>query len=181
MTQMPGPPANVPPLDPARQAAMRELIELAVAADARRPSRARVPVAVGLGATVALAGGTAAAIVLTQEPVRDTGLVHCFARAELDSDGSYPGTAIAAGTPRDEPVSVTDAVGACAQVWRTGILDPSAEIGAPLPDPDQAGRAPVPAELSVCVMPDGAAAVVPGSPAACAELGLPLREEPSPR
>jgi hypothetical protein len=174
MSQMPLPPENAPRLDPARQAALRELIEYAVANEARRASRARLPIAAGVGAVVALAGGTAAAIVLTQEPVTDASLVHCLARAELDGAGNYPGTAVAAAAPQGGPVSVEDARAACREVWRHGILDPSAEIGAPLPDPDPARRATVPTDLSVCVMSDGSAAVVPGKAAACGELGLPL-------
>ncbi|HEU4540830.1 MAG TPA: hypothetical protein VFR23_06845 [Jiangellaceae bacterium] len=173
---MPLPPPNVPPLEPARQAAMRELIEFAVANEKHRSARVRVPIAAGLGAAVALAGGTAAAIVLTREPVTDSSLVHCLARAELDAQGNYPGTAVAATASQGGPVSVEDARAACEEAWRQGILDPSAEIGAPLPDPDPARRAAVPAELSVCVMPDGSAAVVPGA-AACGELDLPLRLE----
>ena len=171
------PPANVPPLDPARQAAMRALIEHAVASERPRRPRARLPIAAGVGAAVALAGGTAAAIVLTQEPVTDSSLVHCFSRAELDTQGNYPGTAVAVAAADGGPVPVVDARAACRQAWLHGILDPSAEIGAPLPDPNPSRRMAVPTELAVCVMPDGSAAVVPGSAAACGELGMPLRLE----
>ena len=174
---MPLRPDDAPQLDPARQAAMRELLEYAVASEARRASRARLPIAAGVGAVVALAGGTAAAIVLTQEPVTDTSLVHCLARAELDAQGNYPGTAVAVTTANNGPPSVADARAACSQAWQHGILDPSAEIGAQLPDPDPARRGTVPAELAVCVMSDGSAAVVPGTAAVCGELDLPLRLE----
>lgn len=174
---MPLPPENAPRLDPVRRAAMRELIELAVASERPRAARARLPIAAGLGAAVALAGGTAAAIVLTREPVTDPSLVHCLARPELDATGLYPGTAVAATGATDGPVSIEDARAACAEAWRHGILDPAAEPGAPLPDPTQAQRTAVPAELSVCVMSDGSAAVVPGPAAVCGELGLPLQLE----
>lgn len=174
---MPLPPDNAPQLDPVRQAAMRELLEYAMASEARRASRARLPIAAGVGAVVALAGGTAAAIVLTQEPVTDTSLVHCLARAELDAQGNYPGTAVSVTTTNNGPPSVEDARAACGQAWQHGILDPSAEIGAQLPDPDPSRRATVPAELAVCVMSDGSAAVVPGTAAVCGELGLAVQLE----
>ncbi|HEX6326434.1 MAG TPA: hypothetical protein VFZ72_07670 [Jiangellaceae bacterium] len=177
MSQMPLPPDDAPRLDPVRQAAMRELLEYALASEARRASRARLPIAAGVGAVVALAGGTAAAIVLTQEPVTDTSLVHCLARAELDAAGNYPGTAVAATGAKGGPVSVEDARAACGQAWQHGILDPAAEIGAQLPDPDPSRRAAVPAELAVCVMSDGSAAVVPGTATVCGELGLSLQLE----
>jgi hypothetical protein len=177
MSQMPVPPANVPPLDPARQAVMRELIEFAVASEKPRAARARLPIAAGLSAAVALAGGTAVAVVMTQQPVTDSSLVHCLSRAELDARGNYPGTAVAVAAANSRQVPVDDARAACREAWRHGIVDPAADIGAPLPEPDPARRAAVPAELSVCVMPDGSAAVVPGSPAACGELGLALQLE----
>jgi hypothetical protein len=180
MDQMPLPSADVPRLDPARKAAMRELVEYAVANEKAPYPRLRMPVAVGLGAAVALAGGTAAAYVLTQRPVTETSLVHCFSRAELSAAGEFPGTSVAVTVPSrhaDGPAPIEDALAACAQAWQDGLLDPSAPIGAPLPDPDPRRNAAVPDQLAVCVTPDGAAAVVPGGPAACATLELPLREQ----
>lgn len=179
---MPLPPADAPRLDPARKAAMRELVEYAVATEKHRSPRLRMPVAAGLGAAVALAGGTAAAFVLTQRPVTETSLVHCFSRAEMTATGEFPGTSLAVAVPADRggsdgPAPIEDALAACMQAWDDGLLDPAAPVGAPLPDPGTRRDAPVPEQLTVCVTPDGAAAVIPGGPAACAALELPLREE----
>lgn len=179
---MPFPSADVPRLDPARKAAMRELVEYAVATEKARAPRLRTPVAAGLGVAVALAGGTATAYVLTQRPVTETSLVHCLSRAEMTPAGKFPGTSVAVSVPSDRataggPAPIEDAVAACTQAWQDGLLDPDAPIGAPLPDPDPRRATAVPEQLTVCVTPDGAAAVVPGGPAACAALELPLREQ----
>lgn len=165
------------PLDPARKAAMRELIEHAVATERPRPSWFRAPVAAGVGAAVVLAGGSAAAYVLTQRPVTETSLVHCFSRAELTADGEFPGVSVAAAHPDDRAVAMDEAIDACTQVWRDGLLDPAAPIGASLPDPDQRRNSRPPSPLTVCVMSDGSAAVIPGGPNVCAELDLPLQQE----
>jgi hypothetical protein len=162
-------------LDPARKAAMRAILEEAVAADAPQRSRFRVPMAMGVGAAVTLVGGTAAAYVITQSPVTEDALVHCLSRAEMAPDGSYPGSAVAVAAPRGEAAPIDDAIAACAQLWQDGLLDPDAPIGASLPEP-AASRAAVPSPLAVCVTSDGAAAVVPGTANTCAELGLPLRQ-----
>lgn len=174
---MPLPPADVPRLDPTRKAAMRALVEHAVATERARPPRLRVPVAAGVGAAVALAGGTAAALVLTQRPVTETSLVHCLSRAELSGTGEFPGTSVAVAAPSTggEPLPIEDALAVCEQVWRDGLLDPSAPAGVAQPNLNRDSR--VPDRLAVCVTPDGAAAVVPGGPAACATMDLPLREE----
>ncbi len=170
---------DLPRLDPARKSAMRELVEYAVATETTRSPRLRIPVAAGLGAAVALAGGTAAAYVLIERPVTETSLVHCFSRAELVRDGEFPGTSMAVTAPSGHGgmVPIEDAVATCETVWRDGLLDPSAPIGAPLPAPGRGREASVPDRLTVCVMPDGAAAVVPGGPSACARMELPLRQE----
>lgn len=174
---MPAPHQDFPPLDPARKEAMRAMIEHAVAIERPRPNRLRVPVAAGLGAAVVLAGGSAVAYVVTQRPVTDTSVVHCFARAELTRDGEFAGVSVAATRVGGGPVPIHEAVGACAQAWRDGLLDPTAPVGASLPDPDPHRRSTVPSRLTVCVMADGSAAVVPGGPASCADLDLPLRQD----
>jgi hypothetical protein len=163
-------------LDPARKAAMRSILEEAIATEPPRYARFRTPVAVGVGTAVALAGGTATAYVISQRPVTEEALVHCFSRAELTPDGAYPGTAVAVATQNGDAVPIDDALTACNQLWQDGLLDQDAAIGAPMPEPatNQDGVAPSP--MTVCVMPDGAAAVVPGTANTCNELGLPLHQ-----
>jgi hypothetical protein len=164
-------------LDPARKAAMRALLEDVAATEGSRRSRLRLPVAVGVGAAVTLAGGTAAAYVITQRPVTEQGMVHCLARAELAASGTYPGSAVMVSAPDGDEVAVDDALGACEQLWRDGVLDPDAATGTPAAGPRPGRNAGVPSQLSVCVMPDGTAAVLPGPATACPELGLDLRQE----
>lgn len=165
------------PLDPARKAAMRELIEHAVANEVPRSRRLRAPIVAGVGAAAVLVGGSATAYVLTQRPVTETSLVHCFSRAELTAGGEFPGVSVAAAHPSDGTVPMNEAVETCARVWRDGLLDPAAPIGASLPEPDQQRTTEPPSPLTVCVMPDGSGAVVPGGPGVCAELDLPLQQE----
>lgn len=169
------PPWEVERLDPDRKAVMQAMLEQAVADERPRRSIIRRPaVAVGLGAAVVLGGGTATAYVLVQRPVTDTSSVHCLARAEMDERGSYPGSSVAVAEPNGEQVSIDDALGMCSQVWRDGLLDPSLGSGnAARPNPER--NSAVPNDLTVCVMPDGSAAVVPGPPAACGSVGLALK------
>lgn len=128
---------------------------------------------------VLLAAGLTTAAIATLLPVTDKNVVHCFARAELHDDGSYPGTRVAVAAPNGGgTVPVEDAIAACAQAWKNGALDPTEADGVPggngtPPPPPRPGRdGDVPAEFTVCVMRDGTAGVVPGDEDICVQLGL---------
>ncbi|MFC0678301.1 hypothetical protein ACFFGH_10660 [Lysobacter korlensis] len=112
-------------------------------------------------------------------PVTNQNVVHCFARAEIRDDGSYPGGGVAFGNAgSDVIVAIEDAIAACTLLWQDGMLDPADEDGAtggngtPPPPPNPDRNSPVPPELTVCVMRDGTAAVVPGDEEVCTRLGL---------
>lgn len=143
----------------------------------RRPWRIVLP-------AVLIAGiGVTAGIALLA-PVTEANYVHCLARAELGDDGSYPGTRVVVGSQTDDgPIAISDAIAACTQVWRDGGLDADdpdglpGDPGTPPPPPDPDRDSPVPPELTVCVLRDGSAAVVPGDRDVCLTLGLPNRLE----
>lgn len=137
---------------------------------------------IGVPSVVVAAVGVTAGIALLA-PVTEKNYVHCLARAELnEADGTYPGTQVIVGsTPDGGPIPIEDAIAACTQVWQEGGLDAddpdgqSGDPGTPPPPPNPELSGPVPAELTVCVMRDGAAGVVPGDRDVCLALGLPRR------
>jgi hypothetical protein len=139
----------------------------------RQRTRHRV-LAIGIPA-FALAAGLGGAALAVNLPVTDPYSVHCFARAELDLFGNYPGTqAVVASTdPAGGPVSIDDAVGLCSDLWAQGLL--ASDWDPQTSQPDTTLSQPVPDDLTVCVMRDGTAAVIPGGDAVCSELGLATR------
>jgi hypothetical protein len=110
-------------------------------------------------------------------PVTDKNTVHCLARAELHENGSYPGMSVAVGAPTGHVVPVEDAIAGCTLLWNDGLLDPADPDGQtggngvpPTLRPDRDGA--VPELLTVCVMGNGTAAVIPGDQNICGRLGL---------
>ncbi|PPF25722.1 hypothetical protein C5C95_05755 [Rathayibacter sp. AY1B7] len=126
---------------------------------------AAVPAAVILAA---VSGG----LFFAQAPVSDTMTVACFARAERNGS-EFPGTTGALATQDGIPgsgdqVPIPDAIAFCSDLWRQGALDVDTANGSPVDlRPGQ-----IPSELTVCVMPDGIAAVIPGTSDVCGQLGL---------
>lgn len=149
----------------------RALVQYAAAHPRRRrPWLFVLPVLVLAG----VLGGGAINLLL---PASDQTQVHCFARAEVLPGGGYPEAAIGIGRPDGKAQLITDALDACTRFWKAGFLDPSARdglsrdgSGRPAPDP---ANAVVPRELTVCVLPGGSPAVVPGPRGVCAGVGLP--------
>ncbi|GAA4167313.1 hypothetical protein [Gryllotalpicola koreensis] len=155
-----------PPRDDAIRGVLLETLEAAPAARQRR-TRRRWAVWGSVGVLVAASAGVGAGVVVKARSVSDTSLVHCLSSAHKGIGGKYPDSsatlAQASGTPR-----VTDAVALCTQMWRQGVFEPGF-------DPTASSNPPgkVPEHLTVCVMKDSSAAVVPGDGRdLCQSIGL---------
>jgi hypothetical protein len=148
-----------------------QAVRTAIDAEPRRIRRRRTKfVAIGLTAA-AVAGATAAAIVVAARPVTDYSIAEC---RSYSSDGtSIRGTEVSNATRSGEPGSITDAVSVCAEFWRAGLLRRDL-AGVDIPknfDGRLDGSRPVP-PLIGCTRDDGAAVVVVGdSPQACQSAG----------
>jgi hypothetical protein len=134
-------------------------------------------VAVGLAATGAAA--------VMQLPVTDKSSIECFARAELHGS-QYPGTTVTLGIPStserpDSRVMIEDALSVCRAIWAQHGIDPDDPDGSAHPSlHDPSFSYPVPDPLTVCVLSDGRAAVIPGDDNVCASLGLALKADKTP-
>lgn len=135
----------------------------------------------GLVAAVAVSG---AAIAL-QQPVTDKSSVACLARAELNGS-QFPGTTATLGegtrvgepSTRRNPMPIEDALALCKDLWAQNVLDSKSPGGTAHPSLyDRSFSHPVPNPLTVCVLQDGRAAVIPGDQEVCASLGLELKAD----
>ena len=158
-----------PEMRPERDAAIRamllEHVRTEPAVQARR-RRNRIIGWGGLGVLAIGVGATAGAVLLSPEPITEPTYVHCLSSAERNPDGTYPGSGAAVADGADG--MPTDPIEICTMMWEQGIFEENYDATAVSPAP---GR--VPEHLQVCVMDDGAAAVVPSSnPSICAALGL---------
>ena len=128
---------------------------------------------------VATGGGTAAAYAyLHPRAVTNKGYARCYTEATYVRGANFPGTTIAQASGNGSSGLVDDALDTCATLWRMGAL----RLGAPnitLPSHDGRGYA-VPA-LVGCTLSDGVAAVFPGSPGTCEQLGLAPESPPAVR
>lgn len=139
------------------------------------------------GVVVAVAASGAA--VALQMPVTDKSSVACFARAEL-SGSQFPGTTAVLGegtrvgeqSTQRNPIPIEDALALCRAMWAQHGLDPNSPNGLAHPSlHDPSSSYPVPNPLTVCVLTDGRAAVIPGDKDVCASLGLVLKAEEEPQ
>ena len=141
-----------------------------------------------------LLGGVAVALVATggavvmQLPVTDKSSIDCFARAELHGN-QFPGTTVVLGegtrvgepSKQRNPIPIEDALAACRDVWAQHMLDPNSPNGRWHPSLyDRSFSYPVPHPLTVCVLHDGRAAVIPGDENVCTSLGLALKSDTVP-
>ncbi len=170
-------------LSPARDAALRHaLVEHVAAGTGVKTRRRWRPVLFIAIPSIIVAGGLTAGAFALLRPVSDQNSVHCFSRAEVDIFGRYPGASVALAAPNGGgPVSIEDAIEMCSQVWRDGLLSPTDPIVRPpgngtKPYYNENHDSPVPDPLTVCVMGDGTAAVVPGGPEVCSVLRLAGRQ-----
>lgn len=162
-----------------RSAAIRELI-VSVAESGtpqnlhqRNARRGWIVLPAAFGALVLTAG----AVVALQAQVTQTDHVSCFARAEIGVGGKFPGTQVTdlqgtVGESVGGPIPIEDALAACSDLWSQHLLDASIPSGVNPERVDRTFSHPVPEPLTVCVMSDGMAAVIPGPPEVCGRLGL---------
>ncbi|WP_329379303.1 hypothetical protein OG625_12460 [Streptomyces sp. NBC_01351] len=138
----------------------------------RRPAWLAVPavLAVATAATLVATGG---------EPTGSPRLVTCYSEADPASEArvdTFFGTSPGQPDPGDVR-SWNSAVSTCALLWQWNWIRPG-EIEAPSPGtPHLAyrgnpGHGNIPL-LDACVRADGQAAVFPGGPGTCRDLGLP--------
>lgn len=135
------------------------------------------------GVAVALAVSGAAAVL--QMPVTDKSSIACFARAEL-SGNQFPGTTAVLGegtrvgepSTQRNPIPIEDALALCRDLWAQHAFDPASPNGMAHPSLyDRSFSYPAPNQLTVCVLNDGRAAVIPGDEDVCASLGLALKAD----
>lgn len=138
------------------------------------------------GVAVALVATGGAAVM--QLPVTDKSSIACFARAEL-SGNQFPGTTAVLGegtrvgepSTQRNPIPIEDALALCRDMWAHHGLDPDSPNGRPHPSLyDRNASYPIPNPLTVCVLNDGRAAVIPGDEKVCASLGLALKADTVP-
>jgi hypothetical protein len=169
-------------LAPARITAMRTELEAFAARDepATRWWRKRRNITGGLvvALIVATGGGTAAAYAyLHPRAVTDKGSARCYSEPVYVRGATFAGTTIASAAGGGSDGSIQDALDTCASLWQAGAL----RLGVPHVIPPVAGaRYPVPA-LVGCTLPDGIAAVFPGPPDTCNQLGLAPESPPAVR
>lgn len=144
-------------------------VSSALDAEPRRTRRRKLRlIAAGVTGAAVL---TATAAIVASRPVTDFSVVEC--RSYTADGTSLMGTEVSNATRTGEPGSITDAVAACADFWRTGLLIEGVPGIHPAENWDGQldGQLPVP-PLVGCTRDDGAAAVVVGdTPEACANAG----------
>lgn len=159
-----------PEMRPERTAAIERMLVENIRNEPRTRAvwgRRRALAWTGIGIGFIAAATTAGALLLGSQEVSDTEIVHCASRAEVTANGELPGSAATITADSSRPGRVADALGLCTEMWSSGALEPGF-------DPLRADNPPgnVPADLTVCVMGDGSAAVVPGRAGVCETLGL---------
>jgi hypothetical protein len=136
-------------------------------------------------ASVAVALVATGAAAAMQLPVTDKSSIDCFARAELHGN-RFPGTTVTLGIPStperpDSRIMIEDALSVCRDIWAQHGLDPDDPDGNAHPSLHNPSFSyPVPDQLTVCVLNDGRAAVIPGDENVCASLGLALKADKTP-
>ena len=127
---------------------------------------------------VATGGGTAAAYAyLHPRAVTDKGSARCYSEAVYVPGAKFAGTTIASAVGEGSNGTVQDALDICASVWQVGALRAGAPRGgSPVAGADYA----VPA-LVGCTLPGGMAAIFPGPPDTCDQLGLAPESPPAVR
>jgi hypothetical protein len=121
------------------------------------------------GSLAIAGGGTAIGVALTgSAPVTDRSSARCYSEVSHDFGPDFPGTTVGVAYGSDgSGGQVTAPVQLCASLWQSG------ELGAGGPAAN--GTAP---QLTGCVLPNGIAAVFPGPPSVCQDLGLPAAALP---
>ncbi|HEX9032217.1 MAG TPA: hypothetical protein VF834_10260 [Streptosporangiaceae bacterium] len=149
-----------------RKAARRQLEDVVRRSGARSGRRHGKPAAVVAGAAaMVLATGAAAFAIASYQPLTNKSQARCYTVADA-TDGYY--TMVFAPGTLGGRSEVRRAHDACAALYQQGFL----RVGANERAKSSTGSHRIPA-LVVCTLHDGSAAVFPGSPGTCANLGLP--------
>lgn len=164
-------------MPPSRMLARQQRLERHVAEPGRRRWATRTTtrtVAIAVGASALLLGGTAGAYVAFKPatvPVADG--TRCYSKATLDGGDDFYGTTVIQAFRADGTRNAATAIDACSGLWKQGFLKPGQkEVGRPANGEDH----PVP-HLVACTLDNGMAAVFPGDDGTCAKLGLPRLAE----
>jgi len=169
-------------LPPEQIVAMRAELEAFVAREepARPWWRKRRNVTGGLvvALIVATGGGTAAAYAyLHPRAVTDKGSARCYSEAVYVPGAKFAGTTVASAVGGGNNGTIQDALDTCASLWQVGGLRAGAARGT---GPVAGATYAVPA-LVGCTLPGGTAAVFPGPPDTCDQLGLAPESPPAVR
>ncbi len=160
-------------LPPERVDAMRTELEAFVARE-ERPTpwwRKRRNMTGGLvvALVVATGGGTAAAYAfLHPRAVTDKGYARCYSEADYVPGATFPGTTVASAVGGADNGTIKNALDTCASLWQVGAL----RAGAPRGTVPEAGATYAVPALVGCTLPNGIAAIFPGPPDTCEQLGL---------
>ncbi|MFJ8895570.1 hypothetical protein ACIRCZ_13355 [Leifsonia sp. NPDC102414] len=133
----------------------------------RRTLRRRLAIWGGIGCLVVGGAAVAGTAVVSSRQVTNNDSVYCFASAERGVNGEYDMSGATMYNPDGGGGRVENALELCTTMWRQGVFNPDHD-----PLAATAGTGTVPDHLQVCVMDDGAAAVVPGRPGVCQAVGL---------
>jgi len=136
----------------------------------------------GLGVAILVIGGGGASLAIAlvhSKPVTQHSVARCYTVATYQPGRTFPGTTVAEADTVDQRGQVQNALQVCAAMWRAGILQPG--VADVIVHPGKPFF-PVPA-LVGCTLPDGTAAIFPGSVDTCQRLTLspqdPAVAEPS--
>jgi len=155
---------------PPRDEAIRRMLMETVAAEPvvrERRKRRRWAVWGSIGVLVAASAGVGAGVVAHQKAVSNATVVHCLSSAHRGLGGKYA-DASATITHGSGQARIDDAKQLCGEMWTQGVFQPGYD---PAKAKNPAGAEP--SSLTVCVMKDGSAAVVPGAAVdLCNSLGL---------
>lgn len=165
------------PLPAAQRAALRRELLDTVRVSAPRRRRRHVYATTGLTVAIVAGGGAVAYSQLGTAPVTDHSSARCYTRAHYQPGPDFPGTTVAVASYRSSNGKITrsggvqDALTACADLFGQGFLQVGSSHVPAIDQPGPSADRPVPA-LVECVLPDGTAAVFPGTGNLCVRLGL---------
>lgn len=110
--------------------------------------------------------------------------MRCFTLPELGTDDDYHGTDVVMASPtQDGPIPITDALAACRDLWRQGVLS-YGEKTPQGPDQDSPQTVFAVPELTACVLPTASQGSFPRIPLSRIPLSVPAWDwhclQPSP-
>jgi hypothetical protein len=165
------PPPRTLPQD--RLAVMRAGVELLVSTEPLPPKRRwrgrKYFAGLGAGVILVAGGGTALAwAYLHPRAVTDKTQARCYSDDTYTPDRTFNGSTVATADSPTLIGRVQNALDSCAALWQAGVLQPGALRAIADPTPSSY---PVPA-LVGCTLPNGIAAVFPGTASTCDRVGL---------